>query len=144
MVSGQQNIAIEANNNVTHQEHPLGIYFKVWTLLFVLSACSYMVDYFQLQGLLRWTLIIAFMLLKAGIIMAIFMHMAWERMALITAVVLPPLLLTFFIGVMVIESSYTNSTRVIYMGQKNLPQVSYHHNETNIEGSSNASSNNQN
>ena len=144
MVSGQQNIAVEANNNVTHQEHPLGIYFKVWTLLFVLSACSYMVDYFQLQGLLRWTLIIAFMLLKAGIIMAIFMHMAWERMALITAVVLPPLLLTFFIGVMVIESSYTNSTRVVYMGQQNLPQVSYHHNETNIEGSSNASSNKQN
>ncbi|MFT4845213.1 MAG: cytochrome c oxidase subunit IV [Cellvibrionaceae bacterium] len=144
MVSGQQNIAIEANNNVTHQEHPLGIYFKVWTLLFVLSACSYMVDYLQLQGFLRWTLIIIFMLLKAGIILAIFMHMAWERMALITAVILPPLLLTFFIGVMVIESSYTNSTRVIYMGQKNLPQVSYHHNETNIEGSSNASSNNQN
>jgi cytochrome c oxidase subunit IV len=144
MVSGQQNIAIEANNNVTHQEHPLGIYFKVWSLLFVLSACSYMVDYIQLQGFLRWTLIIIFMLLKAGIILAIFMHMAWERMALITAVILPPLLLTFFIAVMVIESSYTNSTRVIYMGQKNLPQVSYHHNETNIEGSSNASSNNQN
>lgn len=144
MLSGQQNIAIEANNNVTHQEHPLGIYFKVWTLLFVLSACSYMVDYLQLQGFLRWTLIIIFMMLKAGIILAIFMHMAWERMALITAVILPPLLLTFFIAVMVIESSYTNSTRVIYMGQKNLPQVSYHHNETNIEGSSNASSNNQN
>lgn len=144
MVSGQQNIAIEANNNVTHQEHPLGIYFKVWTLLFVLSACSYMVDYLQLQGFLRWTLIIIFMLLKAGIILAIFMHMAWERMALITAVILPPLLLTFFIGVMVVESSYTNSTRVVYMGQKNLPQVSYDHNETNIEGSSNASSNNQN
>jgi cytochrome c oxidase subunit IV len=144
MVSGQQNIAIEANNNVTHQEHPLGIYFKVWSLLFVLSACSYMVDYIQLQGFLRWTLIIIFMLLKAGIILAIFMHMAWERMALITAVILPPLLLTFFIAVMVIESSYTNSTRVIYMGQKNLPQVSYHHNETNIEGSSDASSNNQN
>jgi cytochrome c oxidase subunit 4 len=144
MVSGQQNIAVEANNNVTHQEHPLGIYFKVWTLLFVLSACSYMVDYFQLQGLLRWILIIAFMLLKAGIIMAIFMHMAWERMALITAVVLPPLLLTFFIGVMVVESSYTNSTRVVYMGQKNLPQVSYHHNETDIEGPPNASSNSQN
>ena len=144
MLSGQQNIAIEANNNVTHQEHPLGIYFKVWTLLFVLSACSYMVDYLQLQGFLRWTLIIIFIMLKAGIILAIFMHMAWERMALITAVILPPLLLTFFIAVMVIESSYTNSTRVIYMGQKNLPQVSYHHNETNIEGSSNASSNNQN
>jgi len=35
------------------QQHPLGIYFKIWTLLFVLSAFSYMVDYFQFEGYLR-------------------------------------------------------------------------------------------
>ena len=40
------------------QQHPLGIYFKIWALLFVLSAASYMVDYMHLQGLLRWSLII--------------------------------------------------------------------------------------
>ena len=32
--------------------------------------------------MLRWALIILFMLLKAGLIVAIFMHMAWERLAL--------------------------------------------------------------
>mgnify|MGYP006138843013 CR=1 FL=1 len=35
------------------QQHPLGVYFKIWALLFVLSAASYMVDYFHVQGLLR-------------------------------------------------------------------------------------------
>ena len=56
-----------------HQEHPIGLYLAVWILLFVLSGMSYAVDYFHLQGMLRWTLIIIFMLLKAGLIVAVFM-----------------------------------------------------------------------
>ena len=52
------------------QQHPLTVYLWIWLLLFVLSAFSYMVDYFHLQGMLRWTLIITFMLLKAGLIVA--------------------------------------------------------------------------
>ena len=42
------------------QQHPLRTYFYVWTLLFVLSAFSYMVDWFQFQGFLRWGLILLF------------------------------------------------------------------------------------
>ncbi len=42
---------------------------------------SYAVDYLQVQGELRWALIIIFMFLKAGLIVAVFMHMVWERMA---------------------------------------------------------------
>lgn len=61
-------------------QHPIRIYLWIWLLLFVFSTFSYMVDYFQLQGYLRWTLIIFFMLVKAGFIVAIFMHMAWERL----------------------------------------------------------------
>ena len=64
------------------QQHPLAIYFWIWGLLFVLSGFSYAVDYFQLHGLLRWGLILLFMFLKAGFIVAIFMHMNWERLAL--------------------------------------------------------------
>ena len=63
----------------------------VWGWLFVLSACSYLVDYFHLHGMLRWTLILLFMALKAGLIVAVFMHMAWERLALTYAILLPPL-----------------------------------------------------
>ena len=71
------------------QEHPIGVYLKIWILLFVLSVFSYMVDFYQLQGLLRWSLILIFMFLKAGFIMAIFMHMVWERMALVVALLSP-------------------------------------------------------
>ena len=99
-----------------HQQHPLGVYLGVWLLLFVLSGFSYAVDYFQLQGMLRWSLIILFMLLKAGFIIGIFMHMAWERLALIYAILLPPLCLLVFIGLMASEADYTFLTRLTAFG----------------------------
>jgi cytochrome c oxidase subunit IV len=117
----------------THQEHPLGIYFKIWLLLFFLSACSYMVDYLNFQGMLRWSLIIVFMLLKAGLILAIFMHMIWERMALVTAIILPPFVLVLLLGFMGFEADYTNGTRVDYMGEENIAPFSYHHEAVHAE-----------
>jgi cytochrome c oxidase subunit 4 len=93
------------------QQHPLGIYLSIWILLFMLSTASYMVDYLNFQGYLRWTLILVFMFLKAGFIVAIFMHMMWERMALITAILLPPLCLLVLIGLMAVEGEYTYLTR---------------------------------
>ena len=98
------------------QQHPLGLYLKIWILLFVISFFSYMVDYMQFQGYLRWSLIIVFMWLKAGLIVAIFMHMAWERMALITAILLPPLFLLVLVGMMAIEGGYTTLTRILFFG----------------------------
>ena len=94
------------------QQHPISVYLWIWGLLFVLSTLSYLVDYFQLQGYLGWSLIIVFMLLKAGLIVAIFMHMAWERLALKFAILVPPLCLLVLIGLMVIEGDYTLLTRL--------------------------------
>ncbi|MEY9582212.1 cytochrome c oxidase subunit IV [Sinorhizobium fredii] len=88
------------------QQHPIKLYLLVWGLLFVLSAFSYLVDYFGLQGYLRWSLILIFMMLKAGLIVAVFMHMAWERLALTYAILLPPLLVLVFVALMVSESNY--------------------------------------
>lgn len=106
--------------------HPLGTYFKIWTLLFVLSAFSYAVDYFHLEGTLRWTLILAFMLLKAGFIMAIFMHLAWERVALVSALLSPPIAILFLIGFMWFEGTFTQSTRMEYFGEKSV-RPDWHH-----------------
>jgi cytochrome c oxidase subunit 4 len=97
-----------------HQEHPVSLYLKIWLLLFVLSGLSYMVDYMHLEGVLRWSLILLFMFLKAGLIISIFMHMLWERMALICAILLPPLCLSLFIGIMAIESNYTFFSRLLF------------------------------
>jgi cytochrome c oxidase subunit IV len=95
------------------QQHPIKLYLVVWGWLFILSACSYAVDYFALQGYLRWSLIVALMMLKAGLIVAVFMHMAWERLALAYAILVPPLLILVFVAIMVIESDYTELTRVL-------------------------------
>ncbi|KRR26430.1 cytochrome C oxidase subunit IV [Bradyrhizobium lablabi] len=98
------------------QQHPIKLYLVVWGWLFVLSTGSYLVDYFGLQGYLRWSLILLFMVLKAGLIVAVFMHMAWERLALAYAILLPPVLVLVFVAIMVFESEYTHLIRVLFFG----------------------------
>lgn len=64
---------------------------------------SYLVDYFHFQGYLRWSLILFFMLLKAGLIVGVFMHMAWERLAVLVLV-----------GLMAAEAGHTFLTRLFF------------------------------
>lgn len=103
-------------SEVAGQQHPIGLYLKVWALLFVLSTLSYLVDYFQLQGYLRWSLILIFMFLKAGFIIAIFMHLSWERLSLIYTLSLPVIAILVLILLMNIEGGYTFLTRNTYFG----------------------------
>ena len=105
-----------ATSHAEGQQHPIKLYLVVWAWLFVLSACSYLVDYFGVHGYLRWSLILLFMVLKAGLIVAVFMHMAWERLALSYAILLPPVALLVFVAIMVSESDYTLWTRVVFFG----------------------------
>jgi cytochrome c oxidase subunit 4 len=96
------------------QQHPIRLYLIVWGWLFVLSTCSYLVDYFGLEGFLRYGLILLFMMLKAGLIVAIFMHMAWERLALVYAVLVPVGAVLVFVGIMAFEADYTFLTRLTF------------------------------
>ena len=95
----------------TGQRHPIRIYLVVWGLLFLVSALSYSTDFID-RGFWRWTLILLFMVLKAGFIVAVFMHMRWERLALMSVVLVPPVLLMVLVGLMTIESDYTRSMRI--------------------------------
>ena len=101
-------------NPDTGQQHPIGLYLKIWGLLFVLSTMSYLVDYFHFHGYLRWTLIIVFMLLKAGLIVSVFMHMAWERLSLVYAILVPPLCLLVLVWLMAAEAGHTLLTRLAF------------------------------
>ena len=103
-----------AAQHVEGQQHPLGIYIKIWVWLFVLSTCSYLVDYFHVESYLRWSLILIFMMLKAGLIVAVFMHMRWERLALVYAILVPPALVMLFVFLMTREADYTFLTRNIF------------------------------
>lgn len=96
------------------QQHSVRLYLKVWGLLFVLSTLSYLVDYANLQGYLRWTLILVLMVAKAGLIVAVFMHMRWERLALVYAILIPPLALLVLMALMAAEADYTFLTRVVH------------------------------
>ena len=98
------------------QQHPIGIYFIVWGWLFVLSTFSYLVDYFNFEGGLRWSLILLFMILKAGLIVGFFMHMRWERLALTYAILVPPVLVMIFVFLMTFEADYTFLTRGMFFG----------------------------
>ena len=98
------------------QQHPIGVYLQIWGWLFVLSTASYLVDYFHIQGYLRWSLILLFMVLKAGLIVAVFMHVFWERLALAYAILVPPILVLVFVAIMTFEGDYTFFTRGIFFG----------------------------
>jgi cytochrome c oxidase subunit IV len=102
------------------QQHPLTLYFWIWGLLFVLSAFSYATDFLP-HGFVRWGLILLFMVLKAGFIVAIFMHMAWERLALIWAILGPPVVLLVLIGLMAVEGDYTELTRLDFFSAPIAP-----------------------
>jgi caa(3)-type oxidase subunit IV len=97
------------NNN---QQHPISMYLKIWLLLFVLSTLSYLVDYYQVQGLWRWSLIMLFMCLKAGLIITVFMHLKWERLSVKLLILVPPLVILVLIGLMAIEANYIYVNRL--------------------------------
>ena len=113
------------------QQHPLAVYFWIWGLLFVLSGFSYMVDYLQFAGYLRWGLILLFMFLKAGFIVAVFMHMYYERLALACAILIPTGCLLVLIGLMAFEGNYVNDSRDVYLdgahGVMAMPEGAGHH-----------------
>lgn len=110
------------------QQHPLKVYYWVWTLLFVVSFFSYMVDYLEFQGAVRWTLILVFMFVKAGFIIAIFMHMQWERLALKIAILGPPVAILVLIWLMSFEGFYVEDTRTEYYGESTMePETPGHH-----------------
>ena len=109
------------------QQHPISLYFIVWGLLFVLSFFSYMVDYLNFQGAVRWALILIFMFLKAGFIVAIFMHMAWERLELKIAILGPPIALMVLILLMTYEADYVFETRIDFFGEGAPASSPVHH-----------------
>src|SRR5438034_11459141 len=100
--------------HVEGQQHPIGIYLKIWGLLFVLSTASYLVDYFHFQGYLRWFLIILFMLLKTGLIVAVYIQLLWEKLALMYAIFVKTVLVMLLFGNGVLEADYSLLTRCVF------------------------------
>ena len=108
------------------QQHPLKIYWIMWIALFVLREFSYWTDFWD-DGLFRTGAILTLMMLKAGGIVLIFMHMGWERLALKCAILLPPIAIMVFIALMSIEGNYTYLTRIEFFGDSTFVPEPVHH-----------------
>ena len=109
------------------QQHPLKIYWIMWVALFILSGFSYATDFMQ-DGALRTGLILLFMMLKAGGIVWIFMHMGWERLALKIAILGPPVAIMVLIWLMALEGGYVEGSRLEHYGESTFePKEVPHH-----------------
>ena len=60
------------------------------------------------------TAILIFMFLKAGLIMAFFMHLFWERYALVNVLLWPMTAIAGFLCLMIAEGKYTVFTSLFY------------------------------
>jgi len=108
------------------QQHPLRIYWIMWGALFVLSGFSYWTDFWD-DGPLRTGAILTFMMMKAGGIVWIFMHMGWERLALKLAILGPPVAILVLIWLMATEGNYTYLTRIEFFGESTFVPEEVHH-----------------
>jgi cytochrome c oxidase subunit IV len=107
------------------QQPPIATYVKVWGLLFVLAGASYSVGYFGVQGPFRWILLIVLMLLQAGLIVSLLMHLVWERLALVLAIILPPTLLISLIGIGALDGLSTHLTRNAFFEPAAAPSAEH-------------------
>lgn len=98
-------------------EDHLSVYLRTWVMLFVLSAVSYFVDYFQVEPLpLRWTLIVLLAVIKAAMILTVFMHLRWERLSLVYTILLPPVLVLALLAILMAEGNYVAQLRALFGG----------------------------
>ena len=100
--------------HVEGQQHPISIYLWIWGCCSSSAPARISSTTSISRVSLRWSLILLFMILKAGLIVAIFMHMAWERLALTYAILVPPVLVLVFVGLMTLELGYTLFTREMF------------------------------
>lgn len=100
----------------THQP-PISLFLKVWGLLFVLSFFSYLVEYYGMEGFWRWTLVLIFMVLKAAVILAVFMHVKWERLSLQLLLGLPTIMILLLVAIMAIEGGYIHGLRIDFFSR---------------------------
>jgi cytochrome c oxidase subunit IV len=98
-------------SNQHAQQPDVGVYFKVWGLLFVLAATSYCISYFGVGQPLKAILLLALALLQAGLIVAVLMHLVWERVIVAYLMFVPPILLASFLAICFADGGYTHGTR---------------------------------
>lgn len=92
---------------------PIRRYLVVWFWLFILSALAYFIDVVHVPAPWKAILLVVVALMKAGMIMAVFMHLGYERLSLVYAVLAPLIFLVAMVIAFLPEGSAVLSTHAI-------------------------------
>ena len=95
----------------THESHSNRLYLMVWTGLLVLTIVEVILAYLQFSVLAMLTLLVGLSLVKAGLIMAYFMHLRFERLSL-TLTLIPALV----ICIALLMIFFPDSLRLLELG----------------------------
>jgi len=107
---------MEHTEHLEHTESPADIKKQIWRTFWILSFLTVIdiVLYFALlsyHSMWKNTLFILLGVVKAFYIVAVFMHMKFERKALAGIIILPFLLVLVLIWLVLIECGYTFDLR---------------------------------
>ena len=91
--------------DTAHQSHSKKTYIKVWVWLLFITLAGFIISPLQLPGSVHTFLIIMVSLMKAGLIVAFFMHLKFERIGLIYSILLPLILLIALIAALLHEGT---------------------------------------
>lgn len=92
---------MSAHNELAHSEGTIRTYMTVWVILLLLSCVEVFLGYERLPLHLMLSLLMGLSLIKAGMIIAYFMHLRFERVSLVWTllpmwVIVTSLLFVFF------------------------------------------------
>ena len=95
-----------------HAESHAGLFIKVWIILLALTMIEIFLAYIQLGKVAMITILMALSLVKAGMIMAYFMHLKFDKPALSWILVVP------LVGCLLIMVAYffPDSFRILRLG----------------------------
>ena len=74
---------MSGNNGHGHSEGSTGLYLSVWAILLALTGVEVYLGYIRLPVHLMISLLMGLSLIKAGMIIAYFMHLRFEKVSLI-------------------------------------------------------------
>ena len=102
---------------IEHVEPPKDMKAQIWKTFWILFALT-IIDialYFifrETHSMWKNAMFIVLGVVKAFYIVAIFMHMTFERKTLMYTIVLPMIFVIFFIALMIIEGDFTLASRL--------------------------------
>ncbi len=95
-----------------HQAGSASVFLKVWIILAAVTGVEVLLGYEQLAPATMLTVLVVLSVFKAGLIVAYFMHMKYERFSLFLALV-PA---TLFCILMICIFFFPDSLRILQLG----------------------------